>query len=181
MNKIVLFILSASFFAYANSSTAACTAGDNQLTKQGGWKWDRKSQNLMYSLNNNAISPAGGDPDYSGSAKYVLYRVPAGCTYTGVGQDGWRWDRKSQNLMYGLNNNAISPAGGEPDYSGSANYVLFKLQNGVVNGPLVKYQTKWKWDRKSQNLMYSGNGTAISPAGGQPNYSGSADYALEYE
>ena len=181
MLKIFKHLIILLFVSLTSLSVNACVVGDDGLKKQDNWRWDRKSQNLIFGGNSGAVSPAGGTPDFRGSANYILYYVPNSCSYKGKGQDNWRWDRKSQNLIFGGNSNAISPAGGKPNFRGSSNYVLFSARYGVVKGPLKKYQTGWKWDRKSQNLIFSNNSGAISPAGGKPNFKGSSNYALAYK
>ena len=53
-------------------TTQTCRVSDGQSLKQNNWRWDRKSQNLIYAGIGGAISPAGGAPDFSGSLPYVL-------------------------------------------------------------------------------------------------------------
>jgi len=161
--------------------TTTCRVNDGQLLKQNNWRWDRKSQNLIYAGIGAAISPAGGAADFTDSLNYVLYYVPEGCTYIGRGQDNWRWDRKSQNLVYAGRAGAISSAGGAPDFQGSFNYVLFYERSGGIPVPMAKAQPGWRWDTKSQHLVFSQNPGAVSAAGGAPDFSGSLPYVMEYE
>jgi len=181
MTTTLKYLITFFTISLVSFTTNACVVGDDELRKQDDWRWDSKSQNLIYAGNSGAISPAGGEPNFRGSYNYVLYYVPDGCSYNGEGQDNWRWDSKSQNLIFAGNSGAISPAGGEPNFRGSYNYVLFSSQYGSVNGSLKRYQTGWKWDKKSQNLIYSENSGEISPAGGKPDFNGSYNYALAYK
>lgn len=171
-----LFIIAA---IVQSSYAAACVVNDGQLTPETGWRLDAKSQGL-YLPETGAISWAGGDADFSVSGNYVMFVIPAGCIYQGVGQQGWRLDSKSGALIYAQSLVAKSPAGGPADTHGSAEYVMYTGESGV---PWVgtNYQGKWYFDRNSSGLFYGAGSPAFSTPSNVANFTDSSEYLLQLE
>jgi hypothetical protein len=90
------------------------------------------------------------------------------------GQTNWRWCQKCQGLGYGGNPSpGACPAGGQHDFSASANYAL------SINDASFPGQDNWRWCQKCQGLGYNGNPSpGPCPAGGAHDHSTSADYRL---
>ncbi len=179
----MIYWLSLYFLLLASSPTpiaqSQTTITDGKLPKQDCWRWDRKSQALLYGCGREPVSPAGGSPNFGGSYNYILYYVPEGYRYVGRGQECWKWDRRSQALLYGCSQGAVSPAGGSPNFSGSYNYVLYYNENQGASA-VSRGQDCWRWDSKSQALLYGCGREPVSPAGGSPKFGRSFNYILEY-
>lgn len=129
---------------------------------QNGWRWCGKCQGLFFALGPTlGVCPAGGahtDPATSGSATYFLPHNIAG---DGSNQDGWRWCRKCQGLLFGTG--GVCPAGGAHDTSGSFNYVLHHLQPG---DPVpASEQPEWRWCNRCSGLFFGPNtNLSVCPA-----------------
>jgi hypothetical protein len=90
------------------------------------------------------------------------------------GQTNWRWCQKCGGLGYGGDaTQGRCPAGGQHDFSASANYAL------SINDASFPGQDNWRWCRKCEGLSYNGNPSpGPCPAGGTHDHTGSADYRL---
>lgn len=167
--------------AVLNASPAMAQVGDEDLPLQCGWRWDSVSHHLMFN-SPNAVAPGGRTPNLSQSGDYCVHFVPRGETYAGVGQQNWRWDSKSHNLVFG--DRGLSPAGGAVNVAGSHNYVLFSddHRRPAISEPMrranaTNLQAGWRWDSRSQNLMFH-SPNAVSADGGSPDLKG--DYLVAW-
>src|SRR5262249_33745520 len=88
-----------------------------------------------------------------------------------AGQDGWRWCKNCEGLIYA--GQTACPAGGVHDGGGSSDYQLW------LNAAPGAGQNNWRWCSKCCGLFYAGNATpGICPAGGNHDGSSSGDYQL---
>ncbi len=146
---------------------------------QNNWRWCQKCQGLFFAGTLSlGVCPAGEGHDPTGSEDYTLNLGAAGSGQ----QQSWRWCIKCQGLFYaGNTTTGTCPAGGGHNYSGNLDYSL-DLYNPDL-GKIVDWQQQnWRWCNRCQGLFFAGNfTTGACPNGGGHNYSGSADYLLNFQ
>jgi hypothetical protein len=88
-----------------------------------------------------------------------------------VGQDGWRWCRNCEGMIYAAD--TACPAGGVHDGGGSAAYWL------SVDAPPSGEQSDWRWCAKCSGLFFDGDASkGACPRGDVHDGSASGAYAL---
>lgn len=142
------------------------------MSAQESWKWCRHCQ-VVYFGGAGHGQCAGKPHDPTGSGPYVMYFGGLSMWHQG----GWRWCRRCQSLVFSQVSRGACFAGGQHDWTGSAEYCVVHNAD-LPNGLQRVHQRGWRWCNRCQALFYSELGAGVCPAGGGHDGGGSGKYQL---